>query len=207
LFYLIVRAILRFLMRIAFRMRVEGKDNVPSEGGVLLAANHSSLLDPIVIGCAVDRPVRFMAKQELFDNAFIGTIARSMGAFPVRRGKDDREAFHRALEVLREGEVLGMFPEGTRSLDGRLQKAYFGAAVLAEKTGAYLVPVGIIGTDRVMRKGHILPKTGRISVKFGKPIIPAEVCSEIPTNQSSVKPKEAITNLMMEEIRRLVMSF
>ncbi|NLB73658.1 MAG: 1-acyl-sn-glycerol-3-phosphate acyltransferase [Firmicutes bacterium] len=207
MFYVIIRAILRFVMRIAFRMQVEGKDNVPSEGGVLLAANHLSMLDPIVVGCAMDRPVRFMAKRELFDNPLLRMIARSLGAFPVRRGEDDKDAFHRALEVLRDGEVLGIFPEGTRSLDGRLQKAYSGAAVLAEKTGAYLVPVGIVGTGKIMRKGVVFPKAGHIGVRFGKPIIPAEVCSILPLNQSSVRPREAITNLMMEEIERLVMSF
>ena len=207
MFYVIIRAILRFVMRIAFRMQVEGKDNVPSQGGVILAANHLSMLDPIVVGCAIDRPVRFMGKRELFDNPFVGMIARGLGAFPVRRGKDDKDAFRRALELLRNDEVLGIFPEGTRSLDGRLQRAYSGAAVLAEKTSAYLVPVGIIGTGNVMRKGAVFPKVGRISVKFGKPIVPAEVCSMIPMNQPSFKPREAITNLMMEEIERLVMSF
>jgi len=207
LFYVIARAILRFVMRIAFSMQVEGKDNVPKEGGVLLAANHVSMLDPIVVGCAIDRPVRFMAKRELFENPFLGVILRGLGAFPVQRGKDDKNAFHQALEVLRDGQVLGMFPEGTRSFDGRLKKAYSGAAVLAEKTGAYLVPVGIVGTGRVMRKGAVLPRRGRVFVKFGKPIDPAEVCSMASQNRYSVRSKEAITNLMMEEIQRLVGSF
>jgi 1-acyl-sn-glycerol-3-phosphate acyltransferase len=202
-----MRAILRFVMRIAFRMQVEGKDNVPSQGGVLLAANHSSMLDPIVVGCAIDRPIRFMAKRELFNNPFLGMILRNLGAFPVRRGKDDKDAFRKALEVLKNGDVLGMFPEGTRSLDGRLQKAYSGAAVLAEKTGACLVPVGIIGTGKAMQKGAVLPRLRRVSVRFGKPIIPAEVCSMAPLDQPSFKSKEAITNLMMDEIERLVMGF
>jgi 1-acyl-sn-glycerol-3-phosphate acyltransferase len=82
---MIIRAILRFVMRIAFRMQVEGKDNVPSQGGVILAANHLSMLDPIVVGCAIDRPVRFMAKRELFDNPLLRMLARSLGAFPVIR--------------------------------------------------------------------------------------------------------------------------
>lgn len=207
MFYVIIRAILKFVMRIAFSMQVEGKDNVPKEGGVLLAANHLSMLDPIVVGCAIDRPVRFMAKRELFENPFLGVILRGLGAFPVQRGKDDKDAFRQALKVLRDGEVLGMFPEGTRSLDGRVQKAYSGAAVLAEKTGACIVPVGIVGTGRVMRKGAVLPRRGRVSVRFGKPIIPAEVCAMISPNQCSVRPREAITNLMMEEVQRLVGSF
>ncbi|HOB88057.1 MAG TPA: lysophospholipid acyltransferase family protein [Bacillota bacterium] len=201
---MIMRAILRFLMRIAFRMQVEGKESVPSQGGVILAANHLSGLDPIVVGCALDRRVRFMAKHELFDNPILGFLIRSLGAFPVRRGKDDKDAFRTALEVLRSGEVLGIFPEGTRSAEGRLQKAYSGAAVLAEKTGAYLVPVGIIGTDKIMRKGAFLPKAGRVIVRFGEPIIPAEVCSSATTDRPSFNPREAITNRMMEEIARLV---
>ena len=90
----------------------------------------------------MDRRVRFMAKHELFDNPILGFLIRSLGAFPVRRGKDDKDAFRTALEVLRSGEVLGIFPEGTRSAEGRLQKAYSGAAVLAEKTGAYLGTCG-----------------------------------------------------------------
>ena len=204
MFYVVIRAILRFIMRIAFSMQVEGKDNVPKEGGVILAANHSSLLDPVVVGCATDRRIRFMAKRELFNNPLLGALASGLGAFPVQRGKDDRNAFHIALRVLRDGEVLGMFPEGTRSPDGRLQKAYSGAAILAEKTDAYLVPVGIIGTGKVMRKGTIIPRRERICVRFGKPINPAEVCSMVSQEKCSQKPTEAITNLMMEQIRILV---
>lgn len=203
MFYVVARAILRFLMRIAFSMKVEGRDNIPREGGVLVAANHVSMLDPIVVGCAMERRIRFMAKRELFDNTLLRPIVRGLGAFPVQRGKDDKNAFHTALKVLRNGEVLGMFPEGTRSLDGKLQKAYSGAAILAHKTGALLVPVGIVGTGEAMGKGAIIPRRRRILVRFGRPLDPASVPAEVSEDMHPVKPTEVITRLMMEEIQRL----
>ncbi|MCR4402245.1 MAG: 1-acyl-sn-glycerol-3-phosphate acyltransferase [Firmicutes bacterium] len=199
---MIVRAILRVVLKIAFQTRVDGDDNVPSEGPVILVANHLSMLDPIVLGCAIARPVRFMAKHELFSNRFFAWILSSLGAFPVRRGQADKEAFHRAVEILLKGQVLGVFPEGTRSLTGRLQAPYSGAVVLAEKVGAPIVPVGIVGTDKILRKGAVLPRPGRISVRVGKPIFPPSCCQ----GQGREAGRESVDlkSLMMQHIAELI---
>ncbi|NLS44365.1 MAG: 1-acyl-sn-glycerol-3-phosphate acyltransferase [Firmicutes bacterium] len=207
MFYVVARAILRLVLGIAFNIKVEGKENVPPEGGVILAANHSSMLDPLLVGCAISRPIRFMAKRELFENPFLALIVPNLGAFPVKRGKNDKGAFHQALNIVKGDQVLGMFPEGTRSSDGRLQKAYSGVAVLAEKTGACVVPVGIVGVGRGIRKSTFPPKRRHIYISFGKPIVPSEVHSRISANQDSIGLKEAITGLMMDEIKKLVAGF
>ncbi|MGE5588333.1 MAG: lysophospholipid acyltransferase family protein [Clostridia bacterium] len=199
---MIARAILRVILKIAFKTRVEGEDNIPSEGPVILVANHLSMLDPIVLGCAVARPVRFMAKHELFSNRLFAWILSGVGAFPVRRGQADREAFHKAIEILLKGQVLGVFPEGTRSLTGRLQAPYSGAVVLAEKTGAPIVPVGIVGTDKILRKGAVLPRPGRISVRVGRPIY-ASSCHQ---GQAQEAGRESVDlkSLMMQHIAELI---
>lgn len=206
MFYLIVRAVLRVVLRIVFRMEVEGEENVPKEGPCILAGNHLSMLDPVVIACAVDRPVRFMAKHDLFNNRFFSAVLKGLGAFPVRRGRDDKDAFHKAQEILREGQALGMFPEGTRSLDGRLQPAHSGAAILAEKMGAPVVPVGIIGTGRIMRKGAILPRSGKIAVRFGQPIYSRS--RHDGQGAEGILPSGAadLKEAMMQEIAKLVTS-
>jgi len=200
-----VRAILRMVLRVVFKTRVEGEDNVPSEGPVILVANHLSMLDPIVLGCAVRRPVRFMAKHELFSSRLFGWVLTMLGAFPVRRGQSDREAFHTALGVLSKGQVLGMFPEGTRSLNGQLQAPYSGAAILAEKTCAPIVPVGIVGTDRVIRKGGRLPRPGRITVRVGRPIYASDL-SQGPAQEAGGAAAADVKNIMMQHIADLIAS-
>ncbi len=177
---------------------------MPGEGPVILVANHASMLDPVVLGCAVGRPVRFMAKHELFRNRMFGSVLRSLGAFPVRRGQSDREAFHTALEVLSRGEVLGIFPEGTRSLNGELQPPYSGAAVLAEKTGAPVVPVGIIGTHQVMRRGSWLPRPGRIAVRVGRPLYAAGRAGERTQNGGAGDASADVKTAMMRDIAELL---
>lgn len=170
MFYFLVRWLLRIMCTVVFRMKVTGKDNIPRSGPVILASNHVSLLDPIVVGCAVDRRISFMAKHELFANRVFGTILKWLGAFPVRRGEADRKAFAQCFDVLRQGGVLGLFPEGTRSPDGRLMPAMSGTAIIATKTGAPVVPMAVIGTRRIWRKSAILPRPGRVEVRIGAPL-------------------------------------
>jgi len=131
--------------------RVEGRDNLPAEGGAILCSNHISWWDPPLVGCVVKRRVHFMAKEELFKIPILGSILPALGAFPVRRGTPDRSAIRQALQVLKDGQVLGIFPEGTRSKTGHLQKAEPGTALLAIKSQAPLVPVAILGPYRLFR--------------------------------------------------------
>jgi len=129
--YAMARVFLRAFFRVLSRWEVRGGEHVPAEGGVLLIANHTSYADPPIVGTASPRPVNFMAKAELFRIPLLGWLIRRTHAFPVRRGTTDREALRRAIRLLRSGRVLLVFPEGTRSPDGRLMEAEQGAAFIA----------------------------------------------------------------------------
>ena len=161
--YTILKPVLWLLFKIGLRLHVEGEDNIPAEGPLVIASNHLSLLDPPVIGAAATRKVHFMAKQELFV-PILGTIYKALGAFPVRRGGADRAAIKHGIDILKDNKVLAIFPEGTRSKTGKLGKAEPGALMMASKAMATIVPV--IGTD-YRRQGRIWPK---VTVRFGKPI-------------------------------------
>lgn len=152
--YLVARFLVRIFLYVFCRFRVAGRDNLPDTGPVVLVSNHVSWWDPVIIACAFQRRVRFMAKEELFKIPFLGWFLRVIGCVPVRRGKSDRSAIKAALEVLEKGEVLGLFPEGRRSKTGELLKPQGGAAMLALKSGACILPVACLGTRPwVSRRG------------------------------------------------------
>ncbi|WP_299448789.1 lysophospholipid acyltransferase family protein [uncultured Phascolarctobacterium sp.] len=163
--YSIAKIILKVLFAIGLRMRVEGAENIPAEGPLVIASNHLSLLDPPVIGVASTRKVHFMAKQELFV-PILGDLYKILGAFPVRRGGADRAAIKHGIDILKNNQVLAIFPEGTRSKTGKLGKAEPGALMMASKALATIVPCCVVGTD-FRRQGKIWPK---VTVRFGKPI-------------------------------------
>lgn len=159
--YGIAKFVARLAYSLAFRIRVEGLENIPQEGGLILCGNHSAGSDPIVLGITCPRRVNFMAKAELFDIPGVGFLIRSLGAFPVKRGRPDRAALRRSIEVLESGGCFGIFPEGTRSRTGKLGKAEPGTAYLAIKSGATMVPVGVSGTYKLFSP---------ITVRYGKPV-------------------------------------
>lgn len=163
--YTIAKIILKVLFAIGLRMRVEGEENIPAEGPLVIASNHLSLLDPPVIGVASTRKVHFMAKQELFV-PILGDLYKILGAFPVRRGGADRAAIKHGIDILKSNQVLAIFPEGTRSKTGKLGKAEPGALMMASKALAIIVPCCVVGTD-FRRQEKIWPK---VTVRFGKPI-------------------------------------
>ncbi|MEP6811613.1 MAG: lysophospholipid acyltransferase family protein [Actinomycetota bacterium] len=152
----------RSLMRRLYGVQVVGAENIPSSGGCILAANHDSLVDPFILAVATTREIRYMAKSELFANRAMAAALRSLGAFPVERGGGDRAAFTEAAELLRRGEALGIFPQGTskQHLERRWHR---GAARLALVTGAPIVPVRMTGT-----RG--LPLRKRVRIAVGAPI-------------------------------------
>lgn len=163
--YTLLKPILWVLFKLGLRLNVEGTENIPQEGPLVIASNHLSLLDPPVIGVAATRKVHFMAKQELFV-PILGDIYKALGAFPVRRGGADRAAIKHGIDILKDNKVLAIFPEGTRSKTGKLSKAEPGALMMASKAMATIVPCCVIGTD-YKRQGRIWPK---VTVRFGKPI-------------------------------------
>jgi 1-acyl-sn-glycerol-3-phosphate acyltransferase len=156
-----------------FRFRVVGKEGLPTSGGVILAANHVSFADPLFIGVAmVERQLHFLAKEELFRSALFGALIRDLRAFPVRRGQVNYSAIKRCLRLLEAGEVLLMFPEGTRG-DGRiLKEGEEGIGLLAARSGCPVVPVYVRGTDKVLPKGKRIPRVHPVTVYFGQPLWP-----------------------------------
>ena len=147
------------------RWKVQGAENMPTEGPVILAINHVSIWDPVVAACCVSRQVSFMAKEELFSIPILGRIFSKLGAFPVKRGHGDMNAIRQSLAILKGGGVLGLFPEGTRSKNGEIQKGLPGMVLLMEKSQASVVPVKIGGTWHIFTKGW-----GKIWVVVGKPL-------------------------------------
>ncbi len=160
--YRLLKFLATVILAVVRRWDIQGKENLPTYGGFLLVANHVSYGDPVVVICAFKRKVHYMAKAELFKIPIIGYVLRISGAFPVRRDKSDRRAIRTALKLLKEGEMVGVFPEGTRSHTGDLLRPHLGAAMLAGKANVPMVPVALIGTRGVF---------GRVRMVLGTPII------------------------------------
>ncbi len=191
MFYDFARAVCRIVLFILRRWKVTGLENFPAEGGVIAAANHTSYWDPVIIGCAINRRIHFMAKAELFDIPLLGLLIRKLHAFPVHRDKSDRRALRQATEVLKAGNVLGVFPEGTRSSTGELLKPHLGTALIAFKAGVPIVPIALIGA-----RGFC----GKVTVQIGKPVPLPKVTDNKPQRQDL----ENYINQVMLEISRLI---
>jgi len=162
----LIRFITKTLLILFYRFRVEGLENVPVQGGLIVVSNHCANADPPVLDVAVwkARKVRYLAKKELFSVPFLGAFLTSAGEVPLDRGKagGDLRALRVALEVLEKGGCLGVFPEGTRSREGKPGRPKLGVSLLASKTGAQVLPAYITGTDK-------LPFVRQITVRLGKP--------------------------------------
>lgn len=154
--YRFCRGLLRLIYKFLFRLEAQGKEHVPDEGGVLLCSNHISLLDPPTVGILLDRKVHFMAKKELFDIFGLGWLIKQLGAFPVKRGGVSKESIKTSLTLLRTGNIMGIFPEGTRSKgeDGGAGKK--GAATFALRSDAVVIPVAIIGNYKMFKKTKVV---------------------------------------------------
>lgn len=163
-FYSFAKGILSILLKLK-GYRVKGLENMPADGPVIVASNHISLWDPIIVGCTLPRQVFFMAKEELFAKQVLGKILKGLGAFPVKRGQGDIGAIRKSLAVLKEGKVLGIFPEGTRSQSGDIQEAMAGIVLIMEKSQAPILPIKIYGSKRLLSQ-----KRGNIGITVGEPI-------------------------------------
>ncbi|MDO9555817.1 MAG: lysophospholipid acyltransferase family protein, partial [Atribacterota bacterium] len=169
MFYSIVRIISWILLKIFWQMKVEGFENIPKKGAVIIASNHVSYLDPAVLVASLNRKIYFITKKEVFKNTFISFILKNMNAFSVDRENVDILAFKKAINILREEKVLGIFPEGTRSSNGELQELKLGTIKIAMKTGVPILPAGIIGTHKIYPRSIKFPILFRhkITVKYG----------------------------------------
>jgi 1-acyl-sn-glycerol-3-phosphate acyltransferase len=171
--YWVIKIVVTPILRVCCRIRVDGKENVPRSGPVILAANHRSFLDSIFIPLLIPRRVTFVAKAEYFDDKRVAWFFRGVGQIPIRRegGSASERALESATEVLEAGGVFGIYPEGTRTRDGKLHRGHTGVARLALRTGAPIIPVGIIGSDEVQPIDRKMPRLFRtVRIRFGEPI-------------------------------------
>ena len=171
--YWIVKVFLTPILRVVYRIRVEGREHLPKHGPVILASNHRSFLDSIFIPLIIRRRVTFVAKAEYFDDPKTAWFFRAVGQIPIRRegGSASEGALSAATDVLESGGVFGIYPEGTRTRDGLLHKGKTGVARLALGTGAPIVPVGLIGTDECQPTNAKLPRLFRkVTIRFGAPL-------------------------------------
>jgi len=166
--YWLLEGVTLLIMNLLGGLYVQGEENMPKSGPVLCVSNHVSYLDPVSIGDASPRRVVFMAKAQIFENKVLGFLLRGVDSFPVRRGESDRAAFKNTLEMLGEGRVVCIFPEGTRSMDDNLLPAESGAAVFAMKTGCPVVPIFVRNSNKMLDyKGKL--HRSPITVAFGQP--------------------------------------
>lgn len=197
----ITAVVFRILFKVFTRLEIEGKENVPPAGSIIVVSNHLHLADPpLLILSLLPRKSRFMAKEELFKSHFFGILMRLAEAFPVQRGgtiKDMEVALQQAVDVLGEGLVLGMFPEGGRSPKAQLLWGQPGMAVIALRSGAPILPVGIAGTEKLKGLGWL--RRPEVTVKFGEPF-------RLPVTEGRLsKPQlKLMTGLIMKRIASLL---
>ena len=184
-------------------MQVIGHEKVPKSGAAVLAANHVSYLDPPAIGCALRRECWFVAKAELFTLPVLGPLLPHLHAFPVRRGTADRTAIRRCVELLGEGKLVTVFPEGTRSPDGRLMKAEPGIGIIALWARVPVVPVALTGTDRALPRHSPFLRPAPITVRIGDPLtfddLRAEWRDREAVEEVGRRVMEAIGNLLAKD--------
>ncbi|MRG86419.1 lysophospholipid acyltransferase family protein [Salinibacillus xinjiangensis] len=186
--YKIGKTICWFIFKPLYRIRVIGKQNVPKSGPVIICSNHISNFDPPVVGLTCPRDIHFMAKEELFHNKVIGSILRKVHAFPVKRGMKDRQALRDGLQVLKDNHTLGLFPEGTRSKSGELQRGLAGTGFFALRSKATVIPCAIIGEYEPLKPLRVI---------YGEPVELEDL-----RNQNA-SPQEVVDRIM-DEIQKLI---
>ena len=197
-FYYVGRMMVRMLFILLTRWQVKGRENIPRQGPLLVVANHLNLTDPPLLGVSLGRKAMFMAKEELFRSKFSAYFVGSFGSFPVYRGKLDRRAIRKSEQVLADGLALVMFPEATRSKTAQLQPAFPGSVLIAKRSGALILPVGIAGTEKIKGVAWILRRP-RITVNIGRPFYLPSVGSKL-TKARLVEH----TDFIMERIAELL---
>jgi 1-acyl-sn-glycerol-3-phosphate acyltransferase len=185
--YKIAKVVVSAIFYPLFRIKVIGKENIPKEGPVIICSNHISNFDPPVVGITSSRDISFMAKEELFENTFTNKLLSGLNAFPIRRGAADRTALRNGLKVLKNGNTLGLFPEGTRSKTGELGKPLSGIGFFALRSEAEVVPCAIIGSY----KGF-----GRLTVVYGEPL-------DMRYYRNKKTSAKEMSEAIMEEIKAL----
>lgn len=174
LYHLFKWSVVSPMLHLYFRGRIYGAEKVPRSGPLIVVSNHASDFDPPIVSNCVRRPVAFMAKEELFRVPVLAQAIRLYGAYPVRRGSSDRKALQAAIAAVESGWATGVFLEGTRTRDARIHNPKLGAALVALKTGAPLLPVSLWGTERILKRGTFLPRPVPLTIRIGEPIAPPQ---------------------------------
>lgn len=190
----LARVVCTPLFKLLYRYEITNRNNIPPTGGYVLACNHQSYSDPVLVSIGQKRMVYFMAKSELFRNKFFSSLIQSLGAFPVHRGgKGDSGAINNAETLLAEGKVLGIFPEGTRSLNGELLKMRAGAVMIAYQSGVPIVPACITG------KGGKIRLFNKVKITYGDPL----TCEQLGIKTGSGKELREATRILSEKIAQI----
>lgn len=204
--YGVIKWVLTPAAKLVYRPKVEGRKNVPREGRVIIASNHLSFADSMVIPMLTPRKVRFLAKAEYFagrgpKGRVVKRFFTAIGAIPVKRGdaRAAKESLETAMNVLDGEDAFAIYPEGTRSRDGRLYRGRTGVGWLALSAGAPVVPVALVGTEQLQPVGKKVPRVRRVRVRFGKPLTFPEFAGEY----RSAKARRAVTDEIMEAIRAM----
>jgi 1-acyl-sn-glycerol-3-phosphate acyltransferase len=197
--YRIAHPIIAGISRVYWRLKIEGRQNVPATGAFVLAPVHRSFIDFALVSGVTKRRMRYMGKDSLWKIGILGRLLSAMGAFPVRRGAADREALRRSIDLLEGGEPLVLFPEGTRRFGPVVEQLFDGAAYVATRAGVPVVPVGIGGSERAMQKGKRLPRPVKIRIVVGKPLYPASSAN----GRASRRAVHDLTTQLESELQRL----
>lgn len=199
--YWLTKFILTPFLRLFYRVRVEGREHIPPRGSAILASNHISFCDSFFLPLVVPRRVTYVAKAEYFDNWKVAWFFKANGHIPLRRGEgaDWKRALDAAAETLATGGLFGIYPEGTRSKDGRLYRGHTGVAMLALRTGAPVIPIGFAGTDKAQPVGAKMMRPFKtVTIRIGPPI--TFQTDGQPPGQRALR---AMTDTVMKEIQNL----
>jgi len=198
--YKVIKFFIGPFMKVLFQLETEGLENIPKEGPAILASNHFSFLDHFLLPAVVDREITFIAKAELFENKLWGFMLTHWGQISVQRGTGDNSAINSALAVLEDGRLFGIYPEGTRTRDGKLHKGHTGVARISLISGAPVIPVGMIGTYDILPRKAVMPKFKKAGIKIGKPL-DFSMHAGMENDRELV---QKLTDRVMDEIGKLI---
>ncbi len=198
-FYLSLVFILRSIFKLLFRVKTYNFENIPSQGKLILCSNHVSYIDPVMIGAFINRYIYFMAKVELFENRLLSAVVTFLNAFPVNRTATDRSSIRTAVEVLKEGQMLALFPEGTRSVNGIIREGKKGVGLISVMSKAPIMPVAIKNTNKIVQKPKKRLFFPKVKMMAGSLIEVDEIIEKYPKKKATA----IIVSKVMDEIKKL----
>lgn len=184
IFYRFLIYIVSFIFKIFFRVEVKNSHNIPKEGRIVLCSNHISYIDPVIIGAYFPRYIYFMGKKELFENKFLASVITFFNSFPVNRVALDRKAISTAIRVLKDDQVLGLFPEGTRSVDGIVREGRKGIGLISILGESPILPMAIVGANKIIQKPHKRIFFPKIKINIGGIISTSDIIRKYQKNEA-----------------------